>query len=107
MSCNTWRQLLFPLAPMLSPLTSRAAGEGAYGKVYAGLNQLTGELMAVKTLELVGRSGSAEAKAQLAELVQVGCVARARAPVCCTATLCSSAGRVLVALPVGTPMPGV
>lgn len=40
--------------------------------MYAGLNQLTGELMAVKALELVGRSGSAEAAAQLAELVQVG-----------------------------------
>ena len=46
-------------------------GEGAYGKVYAGLNTSTGELMAVKALELVGRSGSAESKAQLAELVQV------------------------------------
>ncbi|KIY96351.1 hypothetical protein MNEG_11610 [Monoraphidium neglectum] len=45
-------------------------GEGAYGKVYAGLNQMTGELMAVKALELVGRSGSAEAAAQLADLVK-------------------------------------
>ena len=26
-------------------------GEGAYGKVFAGLNQLTGELMAVKQLK--------------------------------------------------------
>ena len=27
-------------------------GEGAYGKVFAGLNQLTGELMAVKQLKV-------------------------------------------------------
>jgi serine/threonine protein kinase len=33
------------------------AGEGSYGKVYAGLNQQTGELMAVKVLELIGRAG--------------------------------------------------
>jgi len=51
----------------------RCAGEGAYGKVYAGLNQVTGELMAVKTLQLVGRGGGSEAQAQLQELKQVRC----------------------------------
>lgn len=62
--------------------------------MYAGLNQTTGELMAVKALELVGRAGSAEAQAQLAELVQARCVAatgarpsacrpRPRAAACC------------------------
>lgn len=30
-------------------------GEGSFGRVYAGLNQQTGELMAVKELELVTR----------------------------------------------------
>lgn len=60
-----------PLVSLLTTPTTDTAGEGAYGKVYAGLNQLTGELMAVKALELVGRSGSAEAQAQLAELEQV------------------------------------
>lgn len=39
--------------------------------MYAGLNQVTGELMAVKVLELVGRSGTAEALQQLQELTQV------------------------------------
>lgn len=43
-------------------------GEGAYGKVFAGLNQQTGELMAVKILELINKSG--ESKQQLAELQQ-------------------------------------
>jgi hypothetical protein len=40
--------------------------------VYLGLNQETGELMAVKTLPLVGRRGSKELDTQLQELKQVG-----------------------------------
>ncbi|KAG2454465.1 hypothetical protein HYH02_001484 [Chlamydomonas schloesseri] len=36
-------------------------GEGAYGKVYAGLNQQTGELMAVKVLQLLSKHGNKEA----------------------------------------------
>ncbi|KAG2431793.1 hypothetical protein HXX76_009288 [Chlamydomonas incerta] len=36
-------------------------GEGAYGKVYAGLNQGTGELMAVKVLQLLSKHGNKEA----------------------------------------------
>jgi serine/threonine protein kinase len=47
------------------------AGEGAYGKVYAGLNQSTGELMAVKVLQL-GRGSSGAASAHLTEVLKVG-----------------------------------
>ncbi|GFR49422.1 hypothetical protein Agub_g11479, partial [Astrephomene gubernaculifera] len=36
-------------------------GEGAYGKVYAGLNQQTGELMAVKVLTLLSKHGDKKA----------------------------------------------
>lgn len=59
----------------LPPPTHPPPGEGAYGKVYAGLNQVTGELMAVKTLQLLGRGGCSESQAQLQELKQViiGC----------------------------------
>jgi hypothetical protein len=53
-------------------LLPHPAGEGAYGQVYLGLNQETGELMAVKTLPLVGRRGSKELDTQLQELKQVG-----------------------------------
>ncbi|KAJ9518695.1 hypothetical protein QJQ45_018724 [Haematococcus lacustris] len=47
-------------------------GEGSFGRVYAGLNQLTGGLMAVKVLQLLSRrSGPADAVAQqLAELTK-------------------------------------
>ena len=45
-------------------------GEGAYGRVYAGLNQKTGELMAVKVLDLMDRRGN-HMQTQLAELQQV------------------------------------
>jgi len=46
-------------------------GEGAFGKVYAGLNQQTGELMAVKVLELVSRHGNNQAlRQQLNDLQQ-------------------------------------
>lgn len=48
------------------------SGEGAYGKVYLGMNSKTGQLMAVKALQLVGRSGSEEVNEQLRELYQVG-----------------------------------
>lgn len=47
------------------------AGEGAYGKVYMGLNLHSGVMMAVKELQLVGRRGSEEVNAQLRELTQV------------------------------------
>lgn len=57
--------------------------------MYAGLNQMTGELMAVKSLQLVGRKGSAESQAQLRELKQVrlceclgGCVRECQVDVC-------------------------
>jgi hypothetical protein len=49
------------------------AGEGAYGKVYAGLNQFTGELMAVKALQL-GRGNSGAASAHLQEVMKVRCL---------------------------------
>ena len=45
-------------------------GEGAYGRVYAGLNQKTGELMAVKVLDLMDRRGN-HMHMHLAELQQV------------------------------------
>lgn len=46
------------------------AGEGAYGQVYLGLNEESGELMAVKSLQLLGRRGSRESQTQLSELKQ-------------------------------------
>jgi serine/threonine protein kinase len=48
-----------------------AAGEGAYGKVFEGLNKHTGELMAVKALQLLGRPDSEAVQTQLQELTQV------------------------------------
>lgn len=62
--------MLLPPPPLLL-LVPAAAGEGAYGKVYLGLDQETGAMMAVKTLPLVGRKGSSESEAQLQELKQV------------------------------------
>jgi serine/threonine protein kinase len=47
-----------------------SAGEGAYGQVYLGLNEKSGELMAVKSLQLLGRRGSRESQTQLSELKQ-------------------------------------
>jgi hypothetical protein len=52
-----------------------AAGEGAYGKVFEGLNKHTGELMAVKALQLLGRPDSEAVQTQLQELTQVCCCA--------------------------------
>lgn len=43
-------------------------GEGAYGKVYAGLNQVTGELMAVKVIELVVKGLDGKPRQPLHEL---------------------------------------
>lgn len=69
---NSWFRV-FSLSVYPSILIT--AGEGAYGKVYCGLNQTSGELMAVKVLELIGVSGSRQSEAQLSELRQVrGCV---------------------------------
>ncbi len=53
----------YTFAPLLSPL-----------QVFAGLNQHTGELMAVKVLEVVTKHGSCtpEMFEQLKELKQVG-----------------------------------
>lgn len=47
------------------------SGEGAYGKVWMGLDLSTGNMMAVKELQLVGRRGSKEVENQLKELTQV------------------------------------
>ena len=43
-----------------------------------GLNQLTGELMAVKVQELVGKHGSSQMNTQMTELKQVGGRGRGR-----------------------------
>ncbi|WIA31226.1 hypothetical protein OEZ86_001224 [Tetradesmus obliquus] len=48
----------------------RLLGEGAYGKVFEGLNKRTGELMAVKALTLLGRPDSEAVRNQLQELTQ-------------------------------------
>jgi hypothetical protein len=56
---------------MLFSCAAAAAGEGAYGKVFEGLNKHTGELMAVKALQLLGRPDSEAVQTQLQELTQV------------------------------------